>query len=92
MDEVKHLGVFFLNKIIIFTCYHRWLKKNSYTDDRTTDPKIKNWSCVNLAFLKSCVARVGSVRPRPCKNTLYFRYVLSNLIGLFSTFSTFGVF
>jgi hypothetical protein len=31
MDEVKHLGVFFLNKIIIFTCYHRWLKKKTHT-------------------------------------------------------------
>jgi hypothetical protein len=36
----------------------------------------------------------GSMGPRPCKNMLYFRYVLSNSIsvGLISTFSTFGVF
>jgi hypothetical protein len=25
-------------------------KKNLYTDDRITDPKIKNLSCVNIAF------------------------------------------
>jgi hypothetical protein len=26
-------------------------KKTSYTDARTTDPKIENLSCVNIAFL-----------------------------------------
>jgi hypothetical protein len=50
-DGLKIFELDCLNKIIIFTCYHRWLKKNSYTDDRLTDPKIKNLSCVNLVFL-----------------------------------------
>jgi hypothetical protein len=31
--------------------YYRWPKKHSYTDDRTTDAKIKNLSCINMAVL-----------------------------------------
>jgi hypothetical protein len=38
-------------KIYCSRLYYCWPKKNSYTDDRTTDPKIKNLSCVNIAFL-----------------------------------------
>jgi hypothetical protein len=40
--------------------YHRWPKKNSYTDDRKTDPKIQNLSCVNTAFLIK--VRIGSTQ------------------------------
>jgi hypothetical protein len=44
--------------------YHRWPKKNSYTDDRKTDPKIQNLSCVNTAFLIKvmCTGLIGSTQ------------------------------